>query len=136
MVGTDGSAGSAAAIDLAFKEAGLRGAALRVLYVWQPPLLGNAGEHPVPEEYQRLVAEAASGRGAAHPDVPVHHEAVPGHPVRVLTDASADALGLIVGTRGLGGFTGMVLGSVSQGVLYHARCPVITVPHAGDDERS
>jgi nucleotide-binding universal stress UspA family protein len=135
VVGTDGSAGSTAALDLAFEEADLRGAALRVLYAWQPPLLGNAAEPRVPQEYHRLVAEAVSSRRAAHPDVRVHHEAVPGHPVHVLTDASADALGLIVGTRGLGGFTGMVLGSVSQGVLYHARCPVITVPHPGDDER-
>ncbi|MFI2263674.1 universal stress protein [Streptomyces tubercidicus] len=70
-----------------------------------------------------------AGRRAAHPDVELHHEVVRGHPVQVLTQASAHALGLIVGTRGRGGFTGMMLGSVSQGVLHHAQCPVITVPH-------
>lgn len=61
-----------------------------------------------------------------------HHEVVRGHPVQVLAKASEHALGLVVGTRGRGGFTGMLLGSVSQGVLHHARCPVITVPHAHD----
>ncbi|WP_395373375.1 universal stress protein [Streptomyces tubercidicus] len=70
-----------------------------------------------------------AGRRAAHPDVELHHEVVRGHPVQVLTQASAHALGLIVGTRGRGGFTGMMLGPVSQGVLHHAQCPVITVPH-------
>jgi nucleotide-binding universal stress UspA family protein len=57
---------------------------------------------------------------------------VQGHPVQVLAKASEHALGLVVGTRGHGGFTGMLLGSVSQGVLHYARCPVITVPHAHD----
>lgn len=48
--------------------------------------------------------------------------------LRVLTESSEHALGLVVGTRGHGGFTGMLLGSVSKGVLHHARCLVITVP--------
>ncbi|MFD5603009.1 universal stress protein [Streptomyces sp. NPDC127064] len=61
----------------------------------------------------------------------LRHEVVRGHPVKVLTDASAHALGLVVGTRGRGGFTGMLLGSVSQGVLRHAACPVIAVPAPG-----
>ncbi|MFE4024399.1 universal stress protein, partial [Streptomyces sp. NPDC059101] len=54
-----------------------------------------------------------------------------GHPVEELAKASAHALGLVMGTRGLGGFTGTLLGSVSQGVLHYARCPVIAVPLPG-----
>lgn len=69
-----------------------------------------------------------AGRTALHPEVDLHHEAVTGHPVERLTDASEHALGLVVGTRDHGGFAGMLPGSVSQGVLHHARCPVITVP--------
>lgn len=128
VVGVDGSAHSAAAVDVAFEEAALRGALLRALYVWHPPLLGVLEEDAAVRECRRVLSETVAGRTAAHPDVELHHEVVRGHPVRVLTEASQHALGLIVGTRGHGGFTGMLLGSVSQGVLHHAHCPVITVP--------
>ncbi|MFD8253048.1 universal stress protein [Streptomyces werraensis] len=128
VVGVDGSAHSAAAVDLAVEEAALRGARLRALYAWHPPLLGVLDEHAAVQECRRVLAETVAGRTAAHPDVDLHHEVVRGHPVQVLAEASEHALGLVVGTRGHGGFTGMVLGSVSQGVLQHARCPVVTVP--------
>jgi nucleotide-binding universal stress UspA family protein len=87
-------------------------------------------EHAEQQEHRRVLSETVAGRGAAYPDVEVHHELVSGHPVEVLTEASAHSLGLVVGTRGRGGFAGMLLGSVSQGVLHYARCPVIAVPHA------
>ncbi|MFF5313287.1 universal stress protein [Streptomyces massasporeus] len=128
VVGVDGSPHAAAAVDLAFQEAALRGAHLRALYVWHPPLLGVLDEDAAVRECRRVLSETVAGRTATHPEVELHHEVVRGHPVQVLTDASEHALGLVVGTRGHGGFTGMVLGSVSQGVLHHARCPVITVP--------
>lgn len=128
VVGVDGSPHSAAAVDLAVEEADRRGAIVRALYVWHPPLLGVLDEHATVNECRRVLAETVAGRTAAHPDVELHHEVVRGHPVEVLTEASEHALGLVVGTRGHGGFTGMMLGSVSQGVLLHARCPVITVP--------
>ncbi|WP_340375287.1 universal stress protein [Streptomyces sp. SS7] len=128
VVGVDGSPHSAAAVDLAFEEAALRGAALRALYVWHPPLLGLLDEDTAMRECRRVLSETVAGRTATHPGVELHHEVVRGHPVRVLTQASQHALGLVVGTRGHGGFTGMLLGSVSQGALHHARCPVITVP--------
>ncbi|MET8247656.1 universal stress protein [Streptomyces sp. NPDC005202] len=129
VAGVDGSPHSAAAVDFAFEGAALRGAVLRALYVWHPPLLGVLNEHAAIQECQRLLSETVAGRTAAHPEVEVHQEVVRGHPVQVLTEASEHALGLVVGTRGHGGFGGMLLGSVSQGVLHHARCPVITVPH-------
>lgn len=128
VVGVDGSPHAAAAVDVAFEEAALRGAALRALYVWRPPLLGVLDEDAAVQEWRRVLSETVAGRTASHPEVEVRHEVVRGHPVQVLTEASQHALGLVVGTRGQGGFTGMLLGSVSQGVLHHARCPVITVP--------
>ena len=128
VVGVDGSPHSAAAVDLVFEEGALRGAALRALYVWHPPLLGVLDEDAAMRECRRVLSETVAGRTATHPGVDLHHEVVRGHPVRVLTEASEHALGLVVGTRGHGGFTGMLLGSVSQGALHHARCPVITVP--------
>ncbi|MFE9438548.1 universal stress protein [Streptomyces sp. NPDC006602] len=128
VVGVDGSPHSASAVDLAFEEAALRGALLRALYVWHPPLLGVLDEDAAVRECRRVLSETVAGRTATYPEVELHHEVVRGHPVQVLTEASEHALGLVVGTRGHGGFTGMWLGSVSQGVLHHARCPVITVP--------
>ncbi|MFJ9097779.1 universal stress protein [Streptomyces sp. NPDC102405] len=128
VVGVDGSPHAAAAVDWAFDEAALRGAVLRALYVWHPPLLGVRDEDAAVRECRRVLSETVAGRTATHPEVDLHHEVVLGHPVRVLTEASEHALGLVVGTRGHGGFTGLLLGSVSQGVLHHAHCPVITVP--------
>ncbi|MFF9165205.1 universal stress protein [Streptomyces longwoodensis] len=128
VVGIDGSPHSTAAVNVAFEEAALRGAALRALYAWHSPLLGVLDEDAARRECRRVLSETVAGRTATHPDVELHEEVVRGHPVRVLTEASEHALGLVVGTRGQGGFTGMLLGSVSQGVLHHARCPVITVP--------
>ncbi|MFC5957231.1 universal stress protein [Streptomyces pratens] len=129
VVGVDGSPHSAAAVDFAFEEASLRGAALRALYVWHTPLLGVLDEDAALQECRRLLSETVAGRTAAHPAVELHHEVVKGHPVQELTEASAHALGLVVGTRGRGGFGDMLLGSVSQGVLHHAHCPVLVVPH-------
>ncbi|GAA2352242.1 universal stress protein [Streptomyces violaceusniger] len=129
VVGVDGSPASVAAVDYAYEEADLRGAVLRALYVWHRPLLGVLDEAAAVQECRRLLSETVAGRTAAHPNVEVHHEVVSGHPVQVLAKESAHALGLVVGTRGHGGFAGMLLGSVSQGVLHHAQCPVIVVPH-------
>ncbi|MEU7502388.1 universal stress protein [Streptomyces griseofuscus] len=131
VVGVDGSERSAAAVDVAFEEAALRGAALRALLVWEHGPLRAFDERGSQEESRRLLSEIVAGRHARYPEVDLRHEVVAGHPVQVLTEASEHALGLVVGTRGRGGFAGMLLGSVSQGVLHHARCPVIAVPTHG-----
>lgn len=128
VVGVDGSPGSATALDFAFAEAELRGADLRTLCVWHTPLLGVLDEHAALLESRRVLDETLDGPAAAHPEVHAYREVVKGHPVQALAEASAHALGLIVGTRGHGGFPGMLLGSVSQGVMHHANCPVILIP--------
>ncbi|MFG2881863.1 universal stress protein [Streptomyces sp. NPDC048297] len=128
VVGVDGSEHSAVAVDLAFEEAALRGAQLRALYVWQPGPLRIFDEYEAQQECRRLLSETVAGRQDRYPDVELRLELVVGHPVEALADASAQALGLVVGTRGRGGFAGMLLGSVSQGVLRYARCPVTVVP--------
>ncbi|MGG7569329.1 universal stress protein [Streptomyces sirii] len=128
VVGVDGSAASQAAVDFAFEEAALRRARLRAVSVWQRPLLGVLDEDAALGECRSVLYEAVAGRQQSHPDVDLHHEVATGHPVEVLVRESRHALALVTGTRGLGGFAGMLLGSVSQGVLHHAQCPIVTVP--------
>ncbi|MFJ1654583.1 universal stress protein [Streptomyces sp. NPDC088337] len=131
VVGVDGSEHSAAAVDMAFEEAALRGAELRAVFVWEPGPFRIFDKYEPQQECRRLLSEIVAGRHARFPEVELRHEVVVGHPVQVLTEASSHALGLVVGTRGRGGFAGMLLGSVSQGVLHHAGCPVIAVPTHG-----
>ncbi|ANZ13781.1 universal stress protein UspA-like protein [Streptomyces noursei ATCC 11455] len=133
VVGVDGSAHSAAAVDIAFQQAALHGAVLRAVYVRSPERFRVRDEDTVEGEYRSLLSETVAGRTATYPEVELHHEVVLGHPVEALAKASAHALCLVVGTRGRGGFTGMLLGSVSQGLLHYAQCPVIAVPQPEKD---
>ncbi|QHC23015.1 universal stress protein [Streptomyces sp. GS7] len=133
VVGVDGSAHSAAAVDVAFQHAALHGAVLRAVYVQSPERFRGRDAHTVESECRSLLSETVAGRTATYPEVELHHEVVLGHPVEELAKASAHALCLVVGTRGHGGFTGLLLGSVSQGVLRYAQCPVIAVPQPRKD---
>ena len=78
-------------------------------------------------EVARLGEEAVQGH-----DVEIVCEAVEGHPAEALVLMAKDAAALVVGSRGSGGFVGALLGSVSQYVVAHARCPVVLIP---DPER-
>lgn len=64
---------------------------------------------------------------ADHPDVELNTRLMSGQPARCLLLAAESAELLVVGSRGRGGFSGLLLGSVSQGVLHHAHCPVAIV---------
>ncbi|MQS17133.1 universal stress protein [Streptomyces kaniharaensis] len=128
VVGVDGSPSSEPAVDFACDFADERHAAVRVLWVWQRPPVGNPDDAATEQVLRRLLFESTTGRHEFHPDVAMSHELVHGHPVEELGRASEHALAVIVGRRGRGGFTGMRLGSVPHGLLHRAHCPVVIVP--------
>lgn len=138
VVGVDGSEGSHRALRWAAAEATVRGDALALVHVWEPPQafapLG-LGAYPVDPEpirqaaddvLQKLVAEAR----ALAPDLEIRGQLVEGAPAEALLEAARTADLLVVGSRGLGGFRSLLLGSVSQQVTHHAPCPVVIVPEA------
>jgi nucleotide-binding universal stress UspA family protein len=135
VVGVDGSPGSRKALTWAAAEAADHGADLIVLNVWEHTLLPPAGGPSVSE---RAVAEPSQTTTeeliqvikeelGEDPPVPVKAHVRQGRPAKVLIDESEGANLLVVGQRGHGGFTGLVLGSVSQHVAAYAKCPVTVV---------
>ena len=135
VVGIDGSANSHKALTWAATEAADHGAELIVVNVWEHTLLPPAGTPSVSERYapfpserttEDLVNEVKEVLGA-EPPVLVQPHVRQGNPAQVLIEQSADADLLVVGTRGHGGFRGLVLGSVSQHVAGYAKCPVVVV---------
>lgn len=135
VLGVDGSAAGQRAVDFAFAEAALREVPLVAVHTVGgapgPVSPGAAAPHPDPAapagRERRLLSEALVGRRERYGDVPVRHEVVRGGPRETLIEASRSAQLVVVGARGRGGFTGLLLGSVSQAVLHHAHCPVAVV---------
>jgi nucleotide-binding universal stress UspA family protein len=139
VVGVDGSPNCEYALDWAMKQAAAVKAPLRVIAV-HGVVSGylHGGPLPYPEDAkdlektrraaEELVQRSASRVGDARP-ASVTVRAVNGLPASELIDASADADLLVVGSRGGGGFSRLLLGSVSSQVIEHADCPVVVVPH-------
>ncbi|MFF5351695.1 universal stress protein [Saccharopolyspora hirsuta] len=136
VVGVDNSPHSRAALQYAFDAAARYGCELVAVQAWQdlefapvvPPL-----DHELAamrDEALRGLSEQLAGCTESYPDVPVHRIAQRGHPVSELAAAAEGARLLVVGHRGRGGFTGLLLGSVAVGVLHHAQCPVAVVRDA------
>ncbi|WP_336621288.1 universal stress protein [Streptomyces sp. DH10] len=138
LVAVDGTPQSRGAITYAFEEASLRGADLVALHVWgtwsdhgdtRPAdlvdLIGDVETLQAHEE--QLLNGALSGHREEHPEVIVQARVVRGRTRPTLIEASRGAQLMVVGTRGRGGFTGLLLGSVSQAMLHHAHCPVTVV---------
>ncbi|GAA2806887.1 universal stress protein [Kribbella solani] len=135
VVGVDGSKYSARAIDFAFEQADAMHAEVVALHAWTSPYLtyhdGESmlefDEDKVREEAALLVAESVAGAAAAHPDVRWSTELPEGSAGLALIRHSESADLVVVGTRGHGGFTGLLLGSVGQNVLHHTQCPIAVV---------
>lgn len=138
LLAVDGSPAARGAVEFAFAQASLHGRDLVALHAWNtrtdraydgpsdPPFV-TYDEERLRDEEQRVLAEALGGLGERYPDVRVHRELVRGRIRHTLIEASAGAGLVVVGARGRGGFTGLLLGSVSQALLHHARCPVAVV---------
>jgi nucleotide-binding universal stress UspA family protein len=137
VVGVDDSDNSRAALSAAAEEARLRGCPLHVVRAWgltnapKPPTW-EPGYVPPFSEYEEAVehwleVQVRSVLGEDH-GLEVQLHPVHAAPAGVLVDASLSADLVVVGARGLGGFMGLVLGSVSDQLVRHAHCPVLVVP--------
>jgi nucleotide-binding universal stress UspA family protein len=130
VVGVDGSDATAAVLDFAFDYASRHLRDLHAVFCWQPDLLAAMqwrGEPPPPDRAERWLAEAVAGWQDRYPDVSVHRAVVRAHPVAgLVAEAQAQEL-LVVGSRSRHARLATLLGSVSQGVLHHATCPVAVV---------
>lgn len=135
VVGVDASPGSRAALRWAHAEAKLRRCALTVVTVWQYPVLTTLPAFGALPPVEDLSSEAGAAltavledEGVASTDeVPVSTVVAEGPAAAALLDAADGAELLVVGSRGHGGFSGMLLGSVSQHCVAHAACPVVVV---------
>jgi nucleotide-binding universal stress UspA family protein len=143
VVGADGSEASAGAIGYAFAQAAERLVPLTVVHVATPDVDGTrstlklTGSNllALSQREQAIAAEEIAGWSEKYPDVRVYRHVLSGHPVKALVDHSQGAELLVVGSRGRSGLPGMLLGSVSQGVLRHAHCPVAVVRAGGASKR-
>lgn len=119
-VGADGSDGSRAAVAFAAEEAVLRAVPLLAVCALAdaPGSLGGTG--PMQEAFDRDTARWEK----EYPELTILRQVTFGQPRTALLDAASGAQLLVVGSRGRGGLKGMLLGSVSQAMLHHARCPV------------
>jgi nucleotide-binding universal stress UspA family protein len=134
VVGVDGSEESLRALRWALDEARLRGAPLECVHAWSLPVVTSGGLLPITEGLVETLGEEAAKRvdvlfaGLDTEGVEVEKNVVEGPPAAVLVDAARDAELLVVGSRGHGGFAGLLLGSVSHQCAHHAACPVVIVP--------
>ena len=137
IVGVDGSGDSQRALEWAMKEAAIRHTPLIVLTVHQA-IAGYWGgmavypDDPAQTEQARTAAQAETDKVLAGLDGPrpesVTVKAMHGYPVEELINAGQDADMIVLGSRGAGGFTRLLLGSTAGQVVQHAHCPVLIVP--------
>jgi len=133
VVGVDGSEHSHRALAFAAEEAKLRGSTLHVIHSWTfPPatLEADGLPHADLKAAAELVLDEAIATLGAEPGIEIQPEIANELAAQALIRASEGAELLVVGSRGRGGFKGLLLGSVSQQCAHHARCPIVIVPPA------
>ncbi|WP_026315970.1 universal stress protein [Actinokineospora enzanensis] len=133
VVGVDGSPSATEAVRWAAAEAARRALPLWLVYACAPvaaeyPTTGRpVWLDPLTEQGAQWLAAAEETVREVHPGLETHRELRHGYPAAELLDLAKDAAVLVTGHRGIGGFEGLLLGSVSAAVAAHARCPVVVV---------
>jgi nucleotide-binding universal stress UspA family protein len=134
VVGHDGSAGAAGVLEAAFAAAAARGTGVTVVRAFHRGTPALPADAPPPKVYNPRTAQAALTEELTrltrplsdkYPDVDVKVVAADGDPAQLLVEASEQAQLAVVGSRGHGGFTGLLLGSVGLHLIHHAHCPVL-----------
>jgi nucleotide-binding universal stress UspA family protein len=132
VVGVDGSPSSKAALRWAIRQAELTGGSVDAVTAWRYP--ATYGMAPVSEQVidlegnaKGILTEALAEVSTLAPRVIVRPRVTEGHAADVLLRAAREADLLVVGSRGHGGFTSALLGSVSLYCVIHARCPVLVL---------
>ena len=130
VVGVDGSLASLSALEWAVRQGALTGAVVEAVTAWHFP--ATYGGYPVDagadwQANAQVIQETAVKEALGDEATSLVRRVAQGHPVTVLLDAAAGADLLVVGSRGHGGFTGMLLGSVSEHVVAHAPCAVVVI---------
>ncbi|MFJ8932865.1 universal stress protein [Streptomyces sp. NPDC102364] len=133
IVGIDGSEPSLHALDWAVDEAVRRATELRIVYAsrweqYEAHLPSNSLDRSSLQQHaEHLAAQGVERARQRAPQLTITSQVVPQDPTAALVEASRDAGAVVVGSRGHGTFTGLLLGSVSLPVAAHAECPVVVV---------
>lgn len=131
IVGVDGSPSANKATEWAAQEADLRGATLELIHAWNYPNLGYGGYVAVLEDFEKdastvLEAVTAAVR-EAHPTLILISTLVQGPTAQTIIDKASQADMVVVGSRGKGGFSGLLLGSVGQQLVHHCQAPIVII---------
>ena len=136
VVGVDGSDSSKAALRWAIRQAKLTGASVDAVTAWRYPAgygwAPDGGDIDFEGDGKRVLSEALGEVSGLEPEVPVRPVVAEGHAADVLLRTARGAALLVVGSRGHGGFTSALIGSVSLYCVLHAHCPVLVL-HDGHD---
>ena len=132
VVGVDGSDGSKAAVDWAAHYAATVSAPVELVITWHYPVAyGTVPMVGLDTDFEemagKVVSEMAAEARRSHPEVAFSTKVIPGAAAPALIHEAEGARLLVVGSRGHGAFTGMLLGSVSAHCVHHAPCPVVVV---------
>ncbi len=134
VVGIDGSPAAHEALEWALDEARRRDATVEVVLAWHEPFvmgydyLGELDPSAFAGEAEKIIDATIAAVDTT--GVTVEHKVIPGRPSQVLVEEAKGAALLVVGSRGRGGFSGLLLGSVSQQASHHSPCPIVIIPAA------